>query len=286
MPINGIDVSEYQKDINWKDVLDAGMEFAMVRATIGPKRVDQNFSKNATEALQNGVNVGAYHYCHARNVEESRQEALHFLDVVSGYNMTYPLAFDIEDSSLEDLSKEVLTDISVVFLNTLVEANYFPMIYANLYWFTHVLDDGRLKKYDHWVAQYDGNNDYLGITGMWQYSNTGRVNGIEGDVDLNYSYKDYASIILNGGYNNLKRFRESRFYRAGDKVTLHNSPIYGSYDDLKPFKRISGNFYLYDGISFVNQLGETRYRITKNKDNVGNGMKYVIGSVKDSDFKN
>jgi len=218
--IKGIDVNEYQGDMDWDLVFADGIEFVMVRASLGPERIDKNFFKNATEALKNCIHVGAYHYCHARDVNAAKKEALHFINTVKGRTMTYPLALYLEDDTLKELGSKVLTNIAVMFLETLAEFNYFPMICSSSYWFDHVLDDQRLRKYHHWTKFNGDKNDYTGTTGIWQCSKSGRVNGIESYVDLNRSNIDYSLLIRFLGLNNLRRSRLDKFYVQSDKIKI------------------------------------------------------------------
>jgi uncharacterized protein YjdB len=207
--IKGIDVSKWQYTINWSSVKSDGVKFAMIRSSYGDgtdgyknNGVDPMFETNYTGAKNNGIAVGAYHYSYATTVAEATAEANFFVSRLKGKQFEYPICVDIEDESQASLDAKTLTDISLVYLNTIKNAGYYPIIYANKYWFTSKLDDTRLAPYDHWLAQWSSSITYTGKVGIWQYTSSGTVNGISGSVDMNTSFVDYEAKIkalhLNG----------------------------------------------------------------------------------------
>ncbi len=206
----GIDVSYAQGTIDWGKVKLAGIEFAMLRASRGyiseakPMAQDVTFEYNVTQATAYNINVGVYHYLYAETVEEARKEAQFLLKTIEPYDITYPVVLDVEEQYQADLGKKQLTDMCVAFLEEIEKAGYYTMIYANKAWLTTHLDMNRLKDYDVWLAQWNTVPTYKGSFGIWQYSSKGIVSGIDGYVDLNIAYKDYAKIIRQNGLNNLK----------------------------------------------------------------------------------
>lgn len=202
--VKGIDVSVWQGVIDWKKVKDSGVKFAIIRSSVGD-RVDTMFDYNITEASKAGINVGVYHYCYAMTTEEARQEAQHFIETIKPYEINYPVMFDFEDNTQVKLGKEKLTEIAEVFLSELKNAGYYPMIYSYKNWLENLLDMDRLSEYEVAVAEWNVPiSTYRKSYGIWQYSCKGKISGIEGDVDLDICFKDYAKIIREGGYNNLK----------------------------------------------------------------------------------
>lgn len=193
--IKGIDVSKWQGDIDWPKVKASGIKFAMIRASYGKKSVDPKFHCNITEAQKAGIDVGAYHYCYAKNIDEAKIEARHFINTIKPYKLTYPAALDLEDASQAGLSKKLLTDIAITFMEIVKEAGYYPILYTSKNWLENKLDYNRLKGYDIWLAQWGEKPTWKGDFGMWQYTSSGKVNGIKGDVGLDIAYKDYPSII-------------------------------------------------------------------------------------------
>lgn len=209
--IKGIDVSYAQGAVNWQKVRQAGIEFAMLRASRGyisekkPMAQDYTFEYNVTEATAVGIDVGVYHYLYASTVEEAIEEAEFFIQTISPYNITYPVVLDIEEQYQADLGKEKVTAMCKAFLDTIRDAGYYGMIYSNKMWLTNYIDVDKLEGYEVWLAQWNTVPTYDGEFGIWQYSSKGIVSGIDGYVDLNLSYKDYAKIIREGGYNNLAK---------------------------------------------------------------------------------
>lgn len=209
--IKGIDVSYAQGAINWRKVRLAGINFAIIRASRGyiseqkPMMQDVTFEYNITEATAAGIDVGVYHYLYATTVEEARKEAKFFIETIKPYKITYPVILDVEEQYQADLGKEKITAICKAFLEEIEAAGYYAMIYANKAWLTNYLDMEQLKDYDVWLAQWNTIPTYNGPFGMWQYSSKGIVSGIDGYVDLNISYKDYADVIEKNGLNNLNK---------------------------------------------------------------------------------
>lgn len=204
MSINGIDVSKWQGSIDWAEVKQGGVEFAMIRSSYGLGVRDEYFAENASGAYQAGVYAGAYHYTLARSVQAARDEAEFVLQTIRGYKLQYPVALDMEDSSLEALSVQELTDIAYAFLEAVEDAGYYAILYASKYWLETKLDMERLSRFDIWLAEYrEGGYSYSGNVGMWQYTNDGRVAGISGAVDRDIAYRDYERIIREAGLNHL-----------------------------------------------------------------------------------
>lgn len=201
--IKGIDVSVWQGVIDWKRVKESGIQFAIIRSSSG-SRVDKMFDYNITEASKAGILVGVYHYCYALNPEEAREEARHFIETIKPYRIDYPVMFDFEDNSQAKLGREMLTDIAEAFLSEVKNAGYYPMIYSYRHWLENNLDMDRLSEYDVALAEWNVTEPkYTRQYGIWQYSCKGKVSGIEGDVDLDLCYRDYAKIIREGGFNKM-----------------------------------------------------------------------------------
>lgn len=205
----GIDVSKWQGEIDWEKVKAAGVEFAMIRLGYGSEDgsacgMDKYFAQNVANAVKAGIDVGCYFYSYALSVEAVKKEAEYVVDVLSEYKgvFTYPVAFDIEDKSQAGLGKSVLTDMVITFGDIIEKAGFYCAVYCNLNWIENYLDDSKLTRFDHWLAQWAHSPTYTGAFGMWQHSSTGKVDGISGNVDMDIAYKDYPAIIrankLNG----------------------------------------------------------------------------------------
>lgn len=201
----GIDVSKWQGDINWKEVKSSGVEFAIIREGYGrkdPNQLDKKFHKNIREAQLCGIKCGIYHFSYALSEDDARAEAEFCLENIRGYKFEYPLIFDIEVDKNIWLGKRKLTDICMTFCEKMREKGYYVSIYTNLNWVNNFLySDELFCKYDLWLARYNiWGAGYM--CGIWQYTASGAIEGIEGDVDLDLCYFDYPKIIkelrLNG----------------------------------------------------------------------------------------
>ncbi len=199
----GIDVSKHQGTIDWKKVKNAGINFAMIRGgyrgyTEGHINEDIRFKENVKNAYANGIKIGVYFYSSAINEIEAIDEANYILNLINKYDIksyiTYPIAIDIED--FEDtrnynLSIQERTSIVKSFCDTIKNNGFKPMIYSYTYFLETKLDMDKLAQYDTWIADYYGNTWYKRKYTIWQYSDKGNIDGIVGDVDLNYSYNNY-----------------------------------------------------------------------------------------------
>ena len=201
---NGIDVSVYQGTIDWTKVSESGIDFAMIRAGYrgygdkGSLVEDTMFAKNALGAKINKIDIGVYFYSQAINIEEAKEEAKFVVSLIKKYgiDVKYPIAIDTELSPMgtgraDNISKEKRTEVVKAFCETIKQLGYKPMIYANKYWLYDNLNVQQISRYDIWLAHYIESTDYKYQYMMWQYTNTGKVDGITGNVDKNYCYKKY-----------------------------------------------------------------------------------------------
>ena len=186
----GIDVSKWQGTIDWTKASKDDIQFVMI-GTKAKTGLDEQFHANAKNAAQNGVKLGAYIYSRATNTTEAAKEADFVLNLVKDYPISYPIAYDIEDDATQgSLSKSQLTQIIDTFCNKIKAAGYYPIIYANDYWISNKFDSNIPKKYPIWVARYNVKHTFATPV-MWQASSTGRVAGINGDVDINFQYQSF-----------------------------------------------------------------------------------------------
>lgn len=195
MKIKVIDVSKHQGVIDWDKVKADGVQGAILRCGYGDDIVSQDdaqFKRNADECTRLGIPFGVYLYSYAASIKQALSEANHVLRVIKGYKLTYPVFYDLEDpNTTQKCSKSLIGDMAEVFCNTIEDAGYKVGIYANKYWFTSILTDSRFNNWEKWVAQYYKECTYQGKYIGWQYSSTGKVNGIAGNVDMNEFYKNY-----------------------------------------------------------------------------------------------
>lgn len=215
--VNGIDVSEWQGTIDWNKVKASGIDFAFIRVgyrgygsagTLNENTKDTYFDTNMKNAIAAGMRVGVYIFSQAITTDEAKEEALYILNHLNGYNVTMPLIMDYEYASgsstggrlkTANLSKEAATEICRTFCETISAAGYTPMIYANKSMLENQLNASAISAlYPIWLANYTTNTTYGGTFDYWQYSSTGKVNGISGNVDMNFYYaKSWETTLPN-----------------------------------------------------------------------------------------
>lgn len=193
-----IDVSTYNVDIDWNAVKAAGVDYAIIRVGYrgyGTARLvqDRRFEQNMRGAINAGIRVGAYIVTQAVNTEEAVEEASFIVEKCRGYNVTLPLAIDVEwagnsyeEGRANSISASTRTDVINAFARTVMNSGYAAMAYANKDWFENKIYSGNLfSSCKIWLAQYRNTEyTYGGRVNMWQYTSKGRVDGINGDVDI------------------------------------------------------------------------------------------------------
>jgi len=201
----GIDVSEYQGKIDWEKVKASGIEFAIIRLgyrgyTEGGIYPDSCFDSNIKGALDAGLEVGVYFFSQAITVEEALEEAEFVLTRLEGYHITYPVVFDWEvigksSARTYGLDTDTLSQCAVAFCDKMADAGYAPMIYFTSYAGYVKYDLSRLKGYEFWFAQYSATPSFYYDYQMWQYTSSGKVDGISGNVDMNIYFSGKKSLV-------------------------------------------------------------------------------------------
>ncbi len=193
----GIDVSKWNKEIDWDKVKAAGVEFAIIRVgyrgyTSGSLIEDPYFADNIRGATNAGIPVGVYFFSQAITPVEAVEEASMVIEMCKNYRLLYPIFLDSESTGgkgrADNLTVERRTELSAAFLETIKNAGYDAGIYGARNWFGKQLEMSRLDNYIVWLAEYREVPLYSGYYQMWQYSSKGSVDGISGNVDLNISY--------------------------------------------------------------------------------------------------
>lgn len=191
----GIDVSHHQEEIDWQAVAESGVEFVFVRLGYrsfgGLLYVDEWVQQNLQGVREAGLKLGAYHYSQAISVEEARQEAAHALEILGDTPLDLPLVFDWEqENRTKNVPVEVVTDCAIAFCEDVKAAGYLPMVYFNLYQAEYLMDMSRLVEYPWWFAYYNEEAPFPCWMDCWQYTSSGRVPGIEGNVDMNIMFSN------------------------------------------------------------------------------------------------
>lgn len=208
----GLDLSYYQGTVDFSAIKASGIDFVILRAGFGDRsdQKDSKFEEYYANAKAAGLNVGAYWHSYAGInglrpdvVEDAKLEAQMFLEAIKGKQFEYPVYMDFESKKqISAFTRRQLTDAVIASLTELENAGYYVGLYCNSYWIDDVLYKNDLTAYDKWLAHYADfpcyRNEYGGV---WQYSQTGSCPGIAGKVDLDYSYRDYPTIIKEAHLN-------------------------------------------------------------------------------------
>lgn len=209
MSIKGLDVSEFQGEVDWERVKAAGYKFAMLRAGYGYNTIDKQFRRNASECNRIGLPVGVYWFCYAFSPEKAVQEADGCIDIISEYRLDYPVCYDIEQASADYIEKQGVSftpalakNVVKSFCDRIEAKGYYAMFYTNRNFLDTYLGTELSKRYAYWYARYADRFDGTDC-GIWQYTSTGSVPGITGNVDLDLGYTDYPSVIKKAGLNHL-----------------------------------------------------------------------------------
>lgn len=194
----GIDVSYHQGTIDWEKVKNSGqVDFAIIRCGIGMDQTNQDdtqWENNTSECERLGIPYGTFLYSYADTVEKARSEAQHVIRLVQGKNLTYPIYYDMEDNSvMNKIDSKTAGEIAQTFLNTL-EANGYKnvAVYSSKSLFETKLTADIFNRYPRWVAHYNDTCGYQGSYHMWQYTNKGQIDGITGNVDLDYKIGNWT----------------------------------------------------------------------------------------------
>ena len=199
--IFGIDVSKWNKTIDWNKVKNQGVDFAIIRCGYrGSKNgyliEDPCFEENIKNATAAGVKVGVYFFTQAKTAAEGVEEASMVLSLTKGYDLSFPLYIDTEGAGggrADGISVSERTEAVRAFCETVENAGLTAGVYASKSWLNHNLDMGQLSGYSTWLAQYSSKATYDGVYDMWQYTSAGRLDGIDTLVDYDLSYVDFTN---------------------------------------------------------------------------------------------
>lgn len=201
--LSGIDISSYQGDINWKKVANDGIDFAIIRigyrgyGTAGNICLDSAADMNLKSAEAAGIETGVYFYSQATNIQEAQEEADFVLDAIKNYDIDFPVVYDWENDPgvgmrTDGMTVDMITQCAVAFCEKIKEAGYTPAIYFNLSdaYTRYNLDI--INDYAFWYAQFEGDvPEFYYEYSIWQYSDSGSVDGIKGKVDLNICFSSF-----------------------------------------------------------------------------------------------
>ena len=194
----GIDVSHYQKKIDWKKVKDSGKSFAILKAMYETThKPDEYFEKNMTGCKKNNIELGVYDFVGSQNIKNPQRDAEDLLNIINNRSLPFGIWIDCESASLRAIGKTNITNLIETEAEIFRREGYVVGIYCNVDWYKNVLDSATLKsKYPFWIARYPKNDTGYKVDGLapkayadaWQYSSKGNVPGIVGNVDMDVSY--------------------------------------------------------------------------------------------------
>ena len=203
--LKGIDVSGSQGNIEWTTLKEkTDTKFTIIKLgniyDEDENYIDSKFEKNYKECIKNNIPVGVYVYNYCNSIEALKKGANWVLEVLNKRALNLPVYLDMEDKTIVSEGKEALTNQCNEFAKILTNAGYEAGVYANLNWFENYLEPKNFNSnISVWVAQYYKECEYEGEYDIWQYSSSGKVDGISGNVDMNYLYNE--NIIKNTDNN-------------------------------------------------------------------------------------
>ena len=199
----GVDISRYQKDVDFEALKSDGIDFVMLRVgargyKTGEIQIDEYFHENIKKATEAGLDIGVYFFSQAVTQEEAIEEAQLVLDNIKEYEILYPIAYDMEfiendTARVETLTRDERTTVAAAFLNHINNAGYTPMLYGDTEWLVKRIDVAKFNASCIWLAEEADIPKYPYRYEMWQYTTQGQVRGINGFVDLNISFVDYSA---------------------------------------------------------------------------------------------
>ena len=207
----GVDVSRHQGIIDWDKFLeDEHSDFAIIRAGFGKNNIDAQAVRNVAECERLGIPYGLYWFSYALTPEMARREAEYLSDFVGSHKPSYPLVYDFEYDSVTHavkngvkISRDFVLNCTEQFCHRLEELGFYAMFYCNNDYYQRYYQASKVaEKYDMWYAHY-ATSPGRPVT-LWQTSESGRVKGIQGKVDLDQTERDYPKIIIRNGLNNWK----------------------------------------------------------------------------------
>ena len=262
----GIDVSYHNGTIDWAKVKNSGVSFAIIRCGYGSDFTSQDdvkFFENVRGAQENGIDIGIYLYSYAMNTtgndSSAASEARHVLRLLDEAglepnDLAYPVFFDMEESKQLDLGSKKLGELASTFCNAISAEGYEVGIYSNLNWWSNYLTDSAFdnSNWHKWAARYPGSNKATssGVPGteIWQFSDCGHVDGVNGNVDMNFDYAGSYNSPLVQDSKGLRYVKEDGSFAENEWITYKDKKYYFGNDTyaLRWSQTIDGDFYYFN----------------------------------------
>ena len=274
----GIDVSYHNGTIDWAKVKNSGVSFAIIRCGYGSDFTNQDdvkFFENVRGAQENGIDIGIYLYSYAMNTtgndSSAASEARHVLRLLDEAglepnDLAYPVFFDMEESKQLDLGSKKLGELASTFCNAISAEGYEVGIYSNLNWWSNYLTDSAFdnSNWHKWAARYPGSNKATssGVPGteIWQFSDCGHVDGVNGNVDMNFDYVNGYSSPLRWDSNGLRYLKKDGSYASDELITYDGNTYYFNSDTYahSGWKTINNSTYYFKSDTKVRLTGWQR----------------------------
>lgn len=223
----GVSVAKYQGDIDWNRVAADDISFAIAR--IGyVDSPDPYYDQYMRGAAASGLKTGVYLYSIADTVEKAAEEARYAVRMAKEYKISYPIAMDVESKNIGDVSKQELTDIINTFCKIVQDSGFHPIVFSYNDWLVNRMDTSQIP-YDIWYARYGTTHEYPNRT-IWQCTEEGRVDGINGNVCIEMAFKDYSQVIPSEGW----------------KCIDGNWYYYKDYQKYTGWQQLDGRMYYMD----------------------------------------
>lgn len=226
MSTKGIDVSTYQRNVDYKKLKASGIDFVIIRAGYGnalayPSQYDPMFESHYNAAKAAGLHVGAYWYVYANTVSGMQAEAKSFVKALKGKQFDYPVFFDIEDKAQKGMTKAQMSAMVNAGCEILENAGYWVGIYSFIAMLNAQFEKSICDRYSLWVAQWDVQKcTYNGSVNIWQNTDKAYYNGYNGRLDGDISYEDYPTRIKAAGKNGYAvtaKTLDNKGMKQGDK---------------------------------------------------------------------
>lgn len=221
--MRGIDISEWQENINW-DLVKNQIDFAIIKlGNIGDNKkfwIDPYFIRNYNECTRLNIPIGVYVYCYSNEIANAESAAREVVEFLQDKKLQLPVYIDMEDAEIAVEGKDKLTQICIAFNTIIEQAGLWAGVYANLNWFNNYLNKDEIRRrYTTWIAHYGVSEDkYRGEYDILQYSSSGKISGINGNTDVNIMYRNLI-MEINGNSQQPVKIKKSN-EEIADEVIL------------------------------------------------------------------
>lgn len=247
MSFKGIDLSTYQRNVNYLSLKADGIEFAIIRAGFGKNesQKDDMLENHYAGFRYVNIPIGFYHYSYVNSEENALLEAKNCLKFIKDKKCELPVFLDLEEKLIKAFGKEQITNFALIFCREIKKAGFKAGVYANLDWFKNYVDFKKIKEegFYIWLAQWNNKPDLEITPDFWQYTSKGKVHGIEGNVDLDICYLDNLNCNKEEPVNNVEKPVDNSNYEVGKTyltlVDLNVRTGAGTENSIKKYNELT-----------------------------------------------